>query len=105
MPSQQVKVTTVGNSQPIYIGLKNFATAGVGLQVAITGSITANVQVSGDPNVGPNNPPTNWINHDVLAALAASALGNLAFPLTAVRLNVSVVSGGTAILNVVQAEF
>lgn len=105
MPSQQVSLKNQGNSDPIYIGLKNFAAAGVGLLVTITGSLTVNVQISGDQNVGPGKPPTNWNNHDSANNLTASYNANAAFPITAVRLNCSAYSSGSAVLNVIQAEF
>lgn len=44
-----------------------------------------------------------WHDHSSLAALTASASGNLAFPVRAVRLNVTAHTSGSATLNIVQA--
>lgn len=43
-----------------------------------------------------------WFTNDGLSALTVSADGNIAFPVTATRLNVTAFTGGTATLTVIQ---
>lgn len=101
-----ITATGVGTGQPIVLdrGLFQF---GVGLLVTIPATVTAvlySVQVCGDnPNVG--NGLTNWNDHDIMKQLTASANGNLAFPVTGLRLNViSYVGSGTITFNIVMIQ-
>jgi hypothetical protein len=60
-------------------------------------SLTYSVQVSADPT-----NPTNWNNHDVLVGQTASANGNIAYPVTFVRLNVTAYVSGSVNLGIAQ---
>lgn len=65
-----------------------------------TGAVaTASVQVTGDPT-----PSTTavWNNHDTLVNQTTSANGNIAFPVTAVRLYLPAYTSGTITLDVVE---
>lgn len=44
-----------------------------------------------------------WFSHATLAGQTASAVGNIAFPVRAVRLNVTSYTAGTATITVIQA--
>lgn len=91
-------VTAAGPSEAKPINLGVFPTAGVGLVLTINGALTASVQVTGD-----NRPYTNhWVDLDGMVAKTASALGNLAFPVTAVRLNVTNYTSGFASLAIIE---
>jgi len=109
MASKQVTVTTTGASSPIKVDLRKFK-FGVGLVVTFgTGAAgTVNVEVSGDPTDAGSGSAiavlSNWNLHDTLQALTASRNSSLAFPVTAIRLNPSSLSGGSVTLSVVQAE-
>jgi hypothetical protein len=76
--------------------------AGIGLILNFsTGAVaTASVQVTGDPS-----PSTTsvWNNHDTLVNQTTSANGNIAFPVTAVRLYLPAYTSGTITLDVVQS--
>jgi hypothetical protein len=78
---------------------------GAGVSLLLTFSAganaTATVQITGDaqPNVASLG---NWNNHDTLINETASANGNLQFPVTAVRVNVTAYVSGTITLTVVQ---
>lgn len=101
MPSFQVTKASIGASDPMRVGLKNFAGAGASLLLTITGSLTASVEVTGDDI---NKPITHWNDLDDMVGLTVSKNGNLAFPVTAVRLNVTAFSSGSATLSLVQSE-
>jgi hypothetical protein len=94
-----VSMSAAGVSPPIIITSPG-ALQSLGLIVTVSSgaSLTYSVQVSAD-NAGSLN---NWNNHDVLVGLSASANGNIAYPVTAVRLNVTSWSSGTVNLGVAQ---
>lgn len=102
MAAYAVSRTVAGPTTPIVIDLKAFK-FGVGLLVTCTfgsgGSGSYNVEVTGDIL---ENGLVNWNLHDVLKGLSASANSSLAYPCTAVRLNVINVVNGTINLAVVQ---
>lgn len=52
---------------------------------------------------GWNPASAKWYSHSSLAAKTASSDGNYAYPVSAIRLNVTVYSSGTATMNVLQA--
>jgi hypothetical protein len=63
-------------------------------------SLTYNVEITGDQQ--PNNTTGSWNIHDTMAGLTASANGNVAFPITGIRLNVTAYSNGSVNLGTVQ---
>ena len=63
-------------------------------------SLTYNVEITGDQQ--PNNATGNWNAHDTMTALTGSANGNVAFPITGIRLNVTSYVSGSVSLGVVQ---
>jgi hypothetical protein len=105
MPAYTVTVSSQTDSPPVPINLKRYK-QGCGLIVTITGTLTASIQVTGDNVFGNTYVASsgNWNNHDTLVTLTASANGNLAFPVTAVRIHCSAYTSGSVTLSVVQAE-
>jgi hypothetical protein len=77
--------------------------AGVGLLLNFSSgaSATASVQVTGDVPVNVTSGGL-WNNHDTLVNETANANGNIQFPVTAVRLNVTAYASGTVTLTVIQ---
>jgi hypothetical protein len=77
--------------------------AGVSLLMTFSSgaNLTASVQITGDaqPNIAGAG---NWNNHDSLVNETTSSNGNLQFPVTAVRLNVTSWVAGTVTLTVIQ---
>lgn len=106
MPQPAVQtLTAVGVSPWIPINLNSF-NGGVGLLVTLqSGTGTFGCDVTGDRlvNIPPNQVPTHINQHDVLKNLTASANSSLAYPCSAIRLNVSALSAGASVtLAVVQ---
>jgi len=96
-------VTATGGSQPVPIDLRLFR-GGVGIIVTVPddSSATYDVEVTG---ADPSTPQANWEwnLHDVLQSKSASANSNLAYPVTAIRLNPSSIVG-SIVMAVVQVE-
>lgn len=79
------------------------------VSVAVTlsagASLTYKVQHTFDDVFAANFDPATatWFDHSTLTAKTASADGNYAFPVSAIRLNVTPYTSGTATFNVMQA--
>jgi hypothetical protein len=102
-----IKLSANGTSAPTFINpinqMNNYfpyfpsPSWSLGLVLTISGSLTATVQVTCDPQ------PTaggNWNSHDILVSQTSSSNSNVAFPVTAVRLVVSGYSNGFANLGI-----
>jgi hypothetical protein len=104
MRPTQVTVTNVGVSQPVPMD-QNLTPFNVGLGAVITnGTPTYTVQHTFD-NVFDSayNPATgNWFNQPDMTAQITNADGNYAFPVSAIRLNVTA-GTGTVALRIMQA--
>lgn len=70
---------------------------GIVCTVSSGASLTYSVQVTADPLPTANG---NWNNHDTLNAQTGSANGNVAFPITGLRLNVTAYASGSVNLGV-----
>lgn len=104
-----VKLTAQGAGAPIVINLlKSYSpyfspapswSLGIVCTVSPGASLTYNVEVTCDqtPSAG-----GNWNSHDTLNGLTASANGNVAFPITGIRLNVTAYTSGSVNLGVAQ---
>lgn len=100
-------MSAVGKSPPVVLNLTNGYTPyfgpapawAVGLIVTVSpgASLTYTVEVTADQVPSSSG---NWNSHDVLAAQTASANGNIAYPVTAIRLNVTAYSSGSVNLGV-----
>jgi hypothetical protein len=73
---------------------------GLILNLSVNNGMTCNVQITGAAN--PLAAGTVWNAHDILVGITSSTNSNIAFPVTAVRLNVTGYSSGTATLYCVQ---
>lgn len=73
----------------------------VGFGVVVSGGVTYTVQHTFD-NVFDSAVTPTWFNHPVIAAQTTNQDGNYAFPVTAIRLNVTA-GAGTATITIVQA--
>ena len=78
---------------------------GVAVIISLGGSLTYTVQHTFDDVFAKTyNPATgNWFDNATLATKTASADGNYAFPVTAIRLNVTVYTSGSATITAAQA--
>ena len=105
----QIQMTAAGVSNITPNGICNIdpqkMTYGEGTSLLLNfssgASATATVQISGDVPVNTTGGGI-WNNHDTLVNETSSANGNLQYPVTAVRLNVTAYSSGTITLTVVQ---
>lgn len=77
----------------------------VGVSLSAGATLTYTVQHTFDDVFATNFDPATatWYSNASLAAKSASADGNYAFPVTAIRLNVSAYTSGSATLTLVQA--
>jgi len=99
MKTRTVTKNTVGFSTPILINT-NLVPTDVGLAAVVTGTITYTIQHSfDDPGVG----LVKWFNNSALTNKTTSLEGSYTVPITAVRINVTAVSGGSVTLSVVQS--
>ena len=73
----------------------------IGIGVATSGTVTATVQHTFDDVFDSSVTPT-WFNHPTLVSLTANADGNYAFPIRAIRLDVTA-GTGTATATIIQA--
>lgn len=78
---------------------------GFSVQLSPAASLTYTVEHTFDDVFALDfNPATaTWFPNDVVADATANADGNYAFPVTAVRLNVTDFNSGTATITVIQA--
>ena len=97
----QVTVSSQAASTPQLIDLDHFS-GFIGLICTVSGTLTYSVQVTGDPL--PVGSMTHWNEHDSITSLTASANGNIAFPVTAWRVNVSSYSSGSVTCSAVKAN-
>jgi hypothetical protein len=95
---------TVSSPIPLNVNVDPFS---VGIGVAVTGgaTLTYTVQHTFDNVWATDFDPATavWYPNTSLSAKTASLDGNYAFPVTAVRLNVTAWTSGTATMTVIQA--
>lgn len=77
----------------------------VGVALSAGASLTYKVQYTFDDVFASTfNPSTaTWFDHSTLVSKTASADGNFSMPVSAIRLNVTAYTSGTATMNVLQA--
>jgi hypothetical protein len=120
MPANTVSQSSLGCTVaiPIYLKRQNWEGMGVGLIVNFTGPTntatgaqmqasavaTATVQVTNDPNALSSIPSVQttarWIAHPVLNGLTNDLSSSIAYPVLAVRLNITSYTSGTVMLQV-----
>ena len=120
-PTTTTKVTGTtipgnGSTGPIPMDYRDGTTC-TSIQLVVSGSGTFSVQYTCDPvndinqndiNNGGyaamfNETTANWFNLNGLTAVTASAVSNIAFPVTAVRVICTVNGGGNAFARILQA--
>ncbi len=101
-----VSLSAAGPSAPIYISPREgeqwlpISSLGLICTVSPGATLQYSVQVTADPKGLPQ--PVNWNNHDTLVNLSGSANGNILYPVTAIRLNVTSYTSGSVNLGVAQ---
>lgn len=77
----------------------------VGVALSAAASLTYKVQHTFDDVFSPtfSAATATWFDHATLTAKTASSDGNYAYPVAAIRLNVTPYTSGTATINVLQA--
>lgn len=98
MKLQTVSRTGVGSSAAIVVNT-NISPVNIGFGVVVTGSATYTVQHTFD---NPGSGFVTWYPHPTIASKTDNQDGNYAFPVTGIRIVVSL-NGGTATLNLIQA--
>lgn len=102
----RVKVASQVASSPIPLDV-NQSPFNVGLGVTVEGgsTLTYSVQHTFDDIWAPGFDPStaSWFSNSGLSAKTTSLDGNYAFPVTAVRLNVTAWTSGSATMTVVQS--
>ena len=78
---------------------------GIGINLSAGANLTYKVQHTFDDVFAATfNPATaTWFDHATLTGKTASSDGNYAYPVTAIRLNVTPWTSGTATINVLQS--
>lgn len=102
MRPQVVSVSTVAASAPLVMDRKQNP-VNIGFGVVLTGGTpTYTVEHTFDDILG--GATATWFPHTSVAAQTTNKDGNYAFPITAIRLNVTVNAAGTATLTVLQGS-
>lgn len=102
----RVTVSSATVSAPIpmdqYISPFN---VGFGVTLSAGATLTYKVQHTFDDVFASGFDPSTaaWFDHATVTGKTASTDGNYAFPVSAIRLNVTAYTGGTATMNVLQA--
>jgi hypothetical protein len=99
MRPQVVTVSSQTTSAPIPMDWTQDPFA-VGIGVVVSGTLTYSVEHTFDDIL--NGATANWFPHSTIAAQTTSKDGNYAFPVTAIRLNVTAFTSGSATLNLLQ---
>lgn len=101
MRRQDVTVSSQAASAPLPMDFKQNP-FNVGFGVVMTGTLTYTVQHTFDDlSLG---TPTTWFDNSTVAAETTNMDGNYAFPVTAIRLNVTAYTNGSATLKVLQGS-
>lgn len=103
MRRQDVTVSSVAASAPLPMDHRqNPFNVGFGVVISGGGSATYTVQHTFD-NLATSAPVT-WFDNSTVAGETTNMDGNYAFPVTAIRLNVTVYGSGTVTLSVLQGS-
>lgn len=98
-PQSTSVIASVTTSTPIPMDFKQNPFS-VSFVVEVTGTLTYTVEHTLDNIIG--GETATWIPHSSVAAKTATQDGNYAFPITAMRLNVTAYTSGGAQLKVLQ---
>lgn len=102
MRLQSVTLSSVTTSAPIPLD-RSANPFSVGLVIEVTGTNTSKVQLTLDDIYDPTVTPV-WFDHTTLTNISATTSGNIAFNCTAIRLNLTAFTSGTAVLKVLQGK-
>lgn len=98
LPVRQT-VTGIGVSAPIPIDrYRNPATAAIGVTISATATYMVEYTYDDVFAAGFNPGTATWFPHPTLTAKTANADGNLAYPATAIRLNVAASTGSVTMV-------
>lgn len=104
---QTTTLAEVADGSPLRMNTSQ-AVFAASLRVLISGTLTCSAQFTLDDPLGTYTnsfgEDADWIDVDSLSDITASAVSNLAYPVTAVRLSVSAFTSGSAKLTVVQSQ-
>jgi len=101
MPAQQVTVSSATTSAPLPLDFRA-SSFQVGFGCVVTGTLTYKVQHTFDDVQNPLVTPT-WFDHPDVTSKTANADGNYAFPILAMRLNVTAYTSGSVTMSVLQS--
>lgn len=99
MRPQTVTVASATTSAPIPMDRCQGA-FGVSFAVVMSGTLTYKVQHTLDDILG--GATATWFDHTTVTGKSANADGNYAYPVTAIRLNITAYTNGTATMTVLQ---
>ena len=108
--ARPVRVTVSGVNVSSPIPLNNYAdpfNVGFGIKLSAGASLTYTVEHTFDDIFAAGFNPANavWYSNATVVTQTTNKDGNYAFPVTAIRLNVTVWSSGTATLTSIQAGY
>lgn len=97
-------LAAAGVTPPIPMNVHIVANISISVVLAPTSTLTYSVEHTFDDVFAEGFDPdtATWFPNDVLTGQTASADGNYAFPVTAIRLNVSAFTSGSAAITVIQ---
>ena len=98
-----VAATAAANSDPVMMNWRANQT-NISLDFDTNGSTTSwTVQMTLDDPLTTAAASWRWINHSDLASMTADKVGNIAFPVTAIRLACNASGTDTGVLRILQA--
>ncbi len=101
MRPQVVTLSSATTSAPLVMDRKQNP-FNVGIGVTVTGTATYTVEHTFDDILGGVTPV--WLPNATLTAATTSQSGNYAFPVTAIRLNVTAWTSGNVVMTVLQGS-
>lgn len=101
---QPTTVSRTGAGQSAWIPMDYFRTPfNVGLGATVEGTATYTIQHTfQQPNTDPPTTPTRIFNHETLVGQTTSQDGNYAFPVAAIRIDITA-GAGTVTLDIIQS--
>lgn len=99
-----VAVSSATTSAAIPVSWGNQFQVGFGVVLSNTPTLTYKVQYTFDDVQDSSITPT-WFDHPVTTGLTANSSNNFAYPVSAIRLNVTAWTAGTATLTILSASY
>ena len=101
MKPQVVSRSAAGTTAWIPVNFRTESGFGIGIGCIATGTLTYSVEHTFDDVFDPTVTPTAFA-HSTIAAQTASKDGNYAFPVRAVRLNITAYTSGSVTMTLLQ---